>query len=102
MPQRENQEDFDILQDNELKRPSRYKVLLHNDDYTTMDFVVLILKKFFQKTAEESEIIMLKVHKEGVAVCGAYTYEVAESKVFKVNKFAREHGHPLKCTLEEE
>ncbi len=102
MGQRQGQEDLDILQDNELKRPSRYKVILHNDDYTTMEFVVLVLKKFFQKNDAESETIMLKVHKEGAAVCGAYTYEVAESKVFKVNKFAREHGHPLKCTLEEE
>lgn len=102
MGQMEGENDLEILHNNELKRPARYKVLLLNDDYTTMDFVVLVLKRFFQKNTEESETIMLKIHKEGLAVCGVYTYEVAESKVFKVNKFAREHGHPLKCTMEEE
>lgn len=95
-------EDFDTILESDLKRPSRYKVILHNDDYTTMDFVVLVLKKFFHKTGEDAERIMFKVHQEGSAVCGAYTYEVAESKVFKVNKFSREHGHPLKCTMEAE
>ncbi len=101
-PDINDQEEFDTILENDLKRPARYKVLLLNDDYTTMDFVILVLKKFFHKTAEESERLMFKVHQEGAAVCGVYTYEVAESKVFKVNKFAREHGHPLKCTMEAE
>ncbi len=85
-----------------VKRPSRYKVLIHNDDYTTMEFVVWVLKGFFGKTQEEANSIMLKVHNEGVGVCGVYTYEVAETKVAQVTKAAKEEGHPLKCTLEKE
>jgi len=100
--QRDDQVDLDLANESIVKRPSRYKVILHNDDYTTMEFVILVLKKFFKKTADEAEVIMLKVHKEGSAICGVYTHEVAESKVFKVNQFARENGHPLKSTMEKE
>ena len=81
-----------------VKRPRAYKVLLHNDDYTTMDFVVYILRKYFRKTEEEAQAIMLKVHHEGVGVCGIYTREVAETKVAEVMRAAKKHGHPLLCT----
>jgi ATP-dependent Clp protease adaptor protein ClpS len=83
-----------------LRPPKKYKVLMHNDDYTTMEFVVHILQKYFNKTRPEAQAIMLEVHTRGMAVCGIYTYEVAESKVAKITKYARENGHPLKCTME--
>lgn len=84
------------------KKPSLYKVLLLNDDYTPMDFVVYILERFFNKTAEEATQIMLHVHNKGVGICGVYTYEIAETKVAQVMNFAREHQHPLQCTMEKE
>ncbi len=84
------------------KRPNLYKVLLLNDDYTPMEFVVLVLEKYFGKGREEAERIMLHVHQKGVGVCGVYTYEVAETKVAQVMDIARQHGHPLQCTLEKE
>ncbi len=84
------------------KKPSLYKVLLLNDDYTPMEFVVHVLEKFFNKGRQEATTIMLKVHHEGVGICGVYTYEVAESKVTLVMDFSRQHGHPLQCTLEKE
>jgi ATP-dependent Clp protease adaptor protein ClpS len=85
----------------EVKEPPMYQVLLINDDYTTMEFVVEILMFVFNKSAEESMQIMLKVHKEGTGLCGVYTYEVAETKVDTVHALAREKGFPLKCTMEE-
>jgi len=85
-----------------IELPRRYKVLIHNDDYTTMDFVVMILQRVFHRHREEAEAIMLKVHKEGMAVCGIYTFEIAESKVDKAVRMARDGGHPLKCTMEME
>ena len=84
------------------KRPSLYKVLLLNDDYTPMDFVVYILERFFNKAPEEATRIMLHVHQKGVGICGVYTYEVAETKVAQVTSFARQHEHPLQCTMEKE
>ena len=84
----------------ELKEPPMYKVMLLNDDYTTMEFVVEILMYVFHKSAEESAQIMLKVHREGMGVCGVYTYEVAETKVDTVHALARERGFPLKCAME--
>jgi ATP-dependent Clp protease adaptor protein ClpS len=84
------------------KRPSLYKVLLLNDDYTPMDFVVLVLERFFNKPPEEATRIMLHVHQKGVRICGVYTYEVAETKVAQVTSFARQHEHPLQCTMEKE
>jgi ATP-dependent Clp protease adaptor protein ClpS len=84
------------------KRPSLYKVLLLNDDYTPMEFVVHILEKFFNKNREEATAIMLHVHRHGVGMCGVYTYEVAETKVASVIDFARRHQHPLQCTMERE
>lgn len=84
----------------EVKEPSMYKVLILNDDYTTMEFVVEILIFVFNKSAEEATGIMLKVHKEGAGLCGVYTYEVAETKVDTVHTLAREKGFPLRCTME--
>jgi len=84
------------------QRPSLYKVLLLNDDYTPMEFVVLVLQRFFGKSAEDATRIMLHVHQKGVGVCGVYTYEIAETKVAQVTEFARQHQHPLQCTMEKE
>ncbi|MDH3231204.1 MAG: ATP-dependent Clp protease adapter ClpS [Alphaproteobacteria bacterium] len=84
------------------KKPSMYKVLLLNDDYTPMEFVVHILERFFGKSTEEAKRIMLHVHRRGVGVCGVYTYEVAETRVKQVMDFSQRHQHPLQCTLEKE
>ena len=84
------------------KRPSLYKVLLLNDDYTPMEFVVLILESFFNKARDEAVQIMLHVHRHGVGICGVFTYEVAETKVAQVIEFSRRHQHPLQCTMEKE
>jgi ATP-dependent Clp protease adaptor protein ClpS len=82
------------------KKPSMYKVLMLNDDYTPMEFVVHVLERFFGKSREEATSIMLHVHRRGVGVCGVFTYEVAETKVAQVMDFARRHQHPLQCILE--
>ena len=84
------------------KKPSMYKVLLLNDDYTPMEFVVYILERFFSKQSEEATKIMLHVHQRGVGICGVYSYEVAETKVTQVMNFARQNEHPLQCTLEKD
>jgi ATP-dependent Clp protease adaptor protein ClpS len=84
------------------KKPSLYRVLLLNDDYTPMEFVVYVLERFFQKGQEEATTIMLHVHQNGVGLCGVYTYEVAETKVAQVLDLARRHEHPLQCTMEKE
>jgi ATP-dependent Clp protease adaptor protein ClpS len=84
------------------KKPSLYKVLLLNDDYTPMEFVVHVLEVYFSKTREDAYRIMLHVHQKGVGVCGVYTFEVAETKVTQVMDAAKEHGHPLQCTMEKE
>jgi ATP-dependent Clp protease adaptor protein ClpS len=84
------------------KKPSLYRVLLLNDDYTPMEFVVYVLERFFQKNREEATTIMLHVHQNGVGLCGVYTYEVAETKVAQVLDLARRHEHPLQCTMEKE
>lgn len=83
-----------------VETPKMYKVLLLNDDFTPMDFVVLVLKRFFSKVEEEATRIMLDVHRKGAGVAGVYTLETAEMKVMQVNQFARTNQHPLKCTLE--
>ncbi len=85
-----------------IKLPPKYKVLLHNDDYTTMEFVIFILQSVFHKTIEEAENIMMEVHQRGVGLCGIYTFEIAESKAKKVERVAREQLHPLKCSIEPE
>jgi ATP-dependent Clp protease adaptor protein ClpS len=84
-----------------VKPPPLYKVLLLNDDYTPMEFVVLVLKKFFSIDQERATQIMLKVHTEGVGVCGVYPRDIANTKVEQVVDFARQHQHPLQCTMEE-
>ncbi|WP_028574089.1 ATP-dependent Clp protease adapter ClpS [Desulfonatronovibrio hydrogenovorans] len=91
----------DTTSEDEIAQPRRYKVLLHNDDYTTMDFVIHVLKTVFNKTEGEAVQIMLNVHKNGIGVCGVYTAEVAETKVVAVKNMARKEGYPLKCTMEE-
>jgi ATP-dependent Clp protease adaptor protein ClpS len=84
------------------KKPSLYKVLLLNDDYTPMEFVVHILQKYFGKNREEAERVMLHVHQKGVGICGVYTFEIAETKVTQVMDFSRANNHPLQCTMEKE
>lgn len=82
------------------KKPALYKVLMLNDDYTPMEFVVLCLQRFFRMDMEDATRVMLHVHQKGVGVCGIFTYEVAETKVSQVIDFARQNQHPLQCTLE--
>ena len=82
------------------KKPSQYKVLMLNDDYTPMEFVVMVLKRFFGMDLEQATRVMLHVHQKGVGVCGIFPYEVAETKVNQVMDFARQNQHPLQCTLE--
>ncbi len=84
------------------KKPSMYKVLMLNDDYTPMEFVVHVLERFFNKSHEDATRIMLQVHQKGVGVCGVYTYEVAETKATQVMDMARQHQHPLQCAVEKE
>ena len=86
----------------QTKRPSMYRVLLLNDDYTPMEFVVHVLERFFNKDREAATRIMLHVHQHGIGECGVFTYEVAETKVTQVMDFARQHQHPLQCTLEKD
>ena len=82
------------------KKPSQFKVLMLNDDYTPMEFVVMVLKRFFSMDLEQATRVMLHVHQRGVGVCGIYPYEIAETKVNQVMDFARQNQHPLQCTLE--
>jgi len=85
-----------------VKKPSMYKVLMLNDDYTPMEFVVHVLERFFSKSAEEATQIMLHVHLKGVGICGVFTFEIAETKVNQTMELARKNQHPLQCTLEKE
>jgi ATP-dependent Clp protease adaptor protein ClpS len=82
------------------KKPSQFKVLMLNDDYTPMEFVVLVLKRFFQMDLEQATRVMLHVHQKGVGICGIFPYDIAETKVNQVMDFARQNQHPLQCTLE--
>tara|TARA_B100001142_G_C14160952_1_gene588431 strand:- start:327 stop:665 length:339 start_codon:yes stop_codon:yes gene_type:complete len=84
------------------RKPSMYKVIMLNDDYTPMEFVILVLERFFSKSHEEATNIMLHVHQKGVGICGVFTYEVAETKVTQVMDLAQQQEHPLQCTLEKE
>ena len=84
------------------KKPSMYKVLILNDDYTPMEFVIHVLERFFNKNRQEATDIMLHVHRRGVGICGVFTYEVAETKVAQVMDFARANEQPLQCTMEKE
>ena len=96
--------DTDVLSESEtkLEKPKLFKVLLHNDDFTTMDFVVYILRSVFHRSDAEAVVIMLKVHNEGVGVAGVYTYEIAQMKAEKAMNISRAHEYPLLCTVEEE
>lgn len=91
-----------VTLEEELKEPAMFRVLLHNDDYTAMDFVVKILEEVFHKTQEESVTIMLSVHEKGMGVCGVYPREIAEFRVAQVASRAQAAGFPLRCTMEEE
>jgi ATP-dependent Clp protease adaptor protein ClpS len=95
-------ESTETIIKNKLELPKKYKVLLHNDDYSTMEFVIFILQHVFHKTSVEAEQIMLAVHNQGVGTCGIYTFEIAESKSNKVTQLAKENGQPLKCSIEPE
>ena len=100
----------DIINDGSLatkikpktKKPSLYKVLMLNDDYTPMEFVIEVLEKFFEKGTEEATQIMLHVHQKGIGVCGIYTYDIAETKAIQVTNYARKYEHPLQLQLEKE
>ena len=92
----------EVTSETDVTEPSLYRVLLLNDDYTTMEFVVEILITVFHKSVEEATRIMFNVHQAGVGLCGIYTYEIAETKVDSVHALAKEHGFPLKCTMEKE
>jgi ATP-dependent Clp protease adaptor protein ClpS len=99
-PVKKEQSNVAIMEREKVKEPKMYKVLMHNDDYTTMEFVVHVLQKFFSKNPQEATAIMLKVHNEGAGVAGIYTQEVAETKSAKVMQYAKLKEHPLKCTIE--
>ncbi|MCL1113118.1 ATP-dependent Clp protease adapter ClpS [Shewanella basaltis] len=86
--------------ESELQPPHMYKVVLNNDDYTPMDFVVEVLQRFFDKNEQQAVDIMLAIHHQGKGLCGVFPFGIAETKVFQVNQFARENQHPLLCTLE--
>ncbi|HEX7998233.1 MAG TPA: ATP-dependent Clp protease adapter ClpS [Pyrinomonadaceae bacterium] len=103
MPGTDFEQDEAVITESEtrLKKPPLYKVLLHNDDYTTMEFVVFILEKVFQHTESDATRIMLQVHIQGKGVAGVYTYEIAETKVAQVEALARAREFPLLCTIEE-
>lgn len=97
-----DQEDVVLeVKKSKIKPPPMFKVILLNDDFTPMDFVVMVLKTFFSKSQEQATQIMLQVHKGGVGVCGIYPSDVATTKVKQVTTFARRHQHPLKCVMEE-
>ncbi len=96
----DTQHEDDILLEEEVREPRMYKVLLHNDDYTSMDFVVHILMTVFRKSMDDATEIMLSVHERGIGLCGVYTREIAETKVAQVRILAREAGFPLLCTSE--
>jgi len=98
----EVEESISSETDKEVEEPPMYKVMLLNDDYTTMEFVIEILTYVFQKSSEEATRIMLNVHRSGLGICGVYPYEVAETKVDTVENLARENGFPLKCIMERE
>ena len=95
-------EDTKVETKKKLQKPSLYKVLLLNDDYTPMEFVIEVLEKFFQKNREEATQIMLHVHQRGVGVCGIYAYDLAETKAMQVMNYARKYEHPLQVQLEKE
>ena len=105
VPRRPTDDDAGVVTETrtkpKLKKPKMYKVLLHNDDYTTMEFVVYILQTVFHRSETDAMQIMLHVHKNGIGVAGVYTYDVAETRISQVEALAREQEFPLRCSLEE-
>jgi ATP-dependent Clp protease adaptor protein ClpS len=101
-PREETESDVVLEEDSEekLKHPQQYAVILLNDDYTTMEFVIEVLMRFFRKTHEEALQIMLHVHQKGRGVAGIYSHEIAETKVFQVHELAKSRGFPMRCTME--
>ncbi len=97
-----NDLDLDIEDTVSTEQPKLYKVLMHNDDYTPMEFVIFVLSKFFNKPEPDAHKIMLDVHNKGVGLAGIYSFEIAESKVMQVNQFSKNNQHPLKTSFEEE
>ena len=95
------QENVNLLERSKTKLPKLYKVILMNDDYTTMEFVIEVLKTFFSMGQERATQVMLQIHNEGSAVCGVYPKDIAETKVSQVSEFAQQQGHPLRCSVEE-
>ena len=95
-------EQSDVLERNKVEKPKKYKVLLLNDDYTTMEFVVWVLQRVFHLSQAASTRVMLHIHNSGVGVAGLYTREIAETRVHQVLRLARDAGHPLQCTMEPE
>ena len=93
---------LDLEEKVKVKKPSMYKVIMLNDDYTTMEFVIHVLQKFFKKSLEESSAIMKKVHFEGKAVAGVYPLSIAENKSYRANEYSKSHEFPLKCIVEKE
>jgi len=102
LPQTGNESVTLEFQETKLVPPSQYNVMLHNDDYTPMDFVIDILQRFFRLDHEAATEVMLNVHYKGVGICGIFNAEVAETKVMQVTNYAKENEHPLKCTMEKE
>jgi len=95
------QENVNLLERSKTKPPKLYKVVLINDDFTTMEFVIEVLRTFFSMGQERATQVMLQIHNEGSAVCGLYPKDIAETKVNQVSAFATQHGHPLRCHMEE-
>jgi ATP-dependent Clp protease adaptor protein ClpS len=91
----------DLKNDQEIREPKMYRVILHNDDYSTMDFVIEVLISIFHKPAADATRIMLDVHKKGLGICGVYTYDIAATRVARVHQLAKQREFPLKCSLEE-
>jgi ATP-dependent Clp protease adaptor protein ClpS len=102
LPEHEIEEGVITKERNKTKEPSLYKVLLHNDNYTTMDFVVMILEEVFKKNNAEATSIMLNVHQQGVGVAGIYPRDIAETNVLIVHDLAKQNNHPLRCSIEKE
>lgn len=100
-PEQNTLPEGDVKEEQEIREPKLYRVILHNDDYTTMDFVIEILVAVFHKQAAEATRIMLDVHKKGRGICGVYHYDIAATKAAQVHALARQRGFPLKCSLEE-
>jgi len=91
----------DVKNDQEIREPKMYRVILHNDDYSTMDFVIEVLISIFHKPAADATRIMIDVHKKGMGICGVYTYDIATTRVARVHQLAKKREFPLKCSLEE-